>query len=257
MFFLITVLYDEDDPYDVLEWIAVFMVVVIYITAPLMMAYIYSVVRAIRMRTRTDVTFLVFHCLNLLQLICAIAVSNVSHKDFTPEAMEADYRQHQVEIMQLIAHTRDWLSDSTYFSIDCSRHGKITAWSVEGNGSVRAYSDGYSSEAGKDKGLRKVGLSMERLDSLGTALQEMGYRGISIGKQGAGDYTEITYGTNGNTVLYYHIYDKPLADSLIRKFDRSPAIVVYNRHVVFYCQSGTLAPDHFPGKEEYLKKHAY
>lgn len=257
LFFLIVTLYDEDDPYGALEWIGMFMVVAICITAPVLLVYTYSVIRLTRMKTRVDVVFLVFHCLNLIQMIAVVAVSHVSQKEFTPKAMEVDYKKHQTQIAQLIAHTRSWMTDSTGFSIGYSRHGRIIDWGIDAKEKVKFCAEDFTSDTEKNRELQKVGLSIARLDSLGTALLKMGYRGIYIGNHGHTDYTQITYATDGNTSLYYRIYDKPLTDSLIHDLNCKANMVVFNRYVVFYCLPGILDSNHFPDKEEYIKEHIF
>ena len=96
--------------------------------------------------------------------------------------------------------------------------------------------DEIESKKEQERELQKIGLSIERLDSVRLALQKMGYRGLSVSRGGSvSDYTEIVYGVTGNKEFDYRIYDKPLTDSLAYELNRHYSLVVYNRYVVFSC----------------------
>ena len=171
--------------------------------------------------------------------------------------METDFKANEKNITQLIHTTRSWLADSTGFSVEYSKHGELTDWGVT-SGKEIDYQDGYGdTDELQEKELRKIGLSLERLDSVRSALQKMGYRGLTISRDEViGDYTEIIYGKDGGMEFDYQIYDKPLTDSLLQELKSCPDLVVYNRNVVFRCMEFTGDYSVFPGKESYLEKRA-
>lgn len=170
--------------------------------------------------------------------------------------MEADFRANQQNIEKLIRVTRSWLPDNTGFSVEYSRHGRMTDWGVTSKQEVNFQGVDIGSQKGQEKKLRKIGLSLERLDSVRLALQKMGYRGLSVSRDGAiNDYTEIVYGKTGNKEFNYRIYDKPLADSLVYELNRCYNLIVYNRYVVFSCVEDSDYDSPFPGKYAYLQKH--
>ena len=258
-FLLITMLifYEEDDTCDAFFWLIWFMVVAWFISIPIAIVYICSIVQAVRQRNHMNDIFLGLHSFNILQLLCVAVFAVILQKECTAEAMETDFKANEKNIAQLIHTTRSWLADSTGFSVEYSKHGELTDWGVT-SGKEIDYQDGYGeTDELQEKELRKIGLSLERLDSVRSALQKMGYRGLTISRDEViGDYTEIIYAKDDGMDFYYQIYDKPLTDSLLQELKSRPDHVVYNRNVVFRCMGFTGDYSVFPGKESYLEKRA-
>ena len=221
-FLLITMLifYEEDNTCDAFFWLIWFMAVAWFISIPIAIVYICSIVQAVRQRNHMN-------------------------------------KANEKNITQLIHTTRSWLADSTGFSVEYSKHGELTDWGVTSGKEIDCQ-DGYGdTDELQEKELRKIGLSLERLDSVRSALQKMGYRGLTISRDEViGDYTEIIYGKDGGMEFDYQIYDKPLTDSLVQELKSCPDPVVYNRNVEFRCMEFTGDYSVFPGKESYLEKRA-
>ena len=258
LFFVMLCFVGEDDPDDNLSWIGWFIVVTWFVSIPVLVIYVISVVQVIVHRQlHINKVFLGLHIINLLQVICVLVLAILPQKSCTPEAMETDYKAHQTEIKRLIAVTKSWLPDSTGFSVEYSKNGEITDWGVNSKVDVNFEPDNWVTDNVKNRELKKIGLSVERLDSIRFALREMDYRGLNIGNNnGYGDCTEIEYGRKGQDVFYYQLYDKPLTDSLISELNNLPSFVVFNRRVVFYCMENSLDTPHFPGKEAYLTQRS-
>ena len=250
------VIYEEDDIAGSFSWLIFYVKVGWFISIPIAIVYISSVVRSVWYRNYVNNIFLGLHCFNILQVLCIAVFAIIPQKECTPERMEADFRANHQKIEMLIRITRSWLPDSTGFSVEYSKHGKLTDWGVSSKQEVNFQGVEIGSQKEQEKELRKIGLSLERLDSVRLALQKMDYRGLSINKGGAiSDYTEIVYGKTGNKEFNYRIYDKPLADSLVYKLNRCYNLIVYNRYVVFSCVEDFDYDSPFPGKYAYLQKH--
>ena len=250
------VIYEEDDIAGSFSWLIFFVKVGWFISIPIAIVYICSVVQSVWYRSYTNNIFLGLHSFNILQTLCITVFAVVPQKECTPETMEASYNANQQNIERLIKVTRSWLPDSTGFSVEYSKHGKLTHWGVSSNQEINFHGVDIGSQKEQEKELRKIGFSLERLDSVRLALQKMGYRGLSVSRGGAvSDYTEIVYGMTGNKEFDYRIYDKPLTDSLVYKLNRCYNLIVYNRYVVFSCVEDSDYDSPFPGKYAYLQKH--
>ncbi len=250
------VIYKEDDIAGSFSWLIFFVKLGWFISIPIAIVYISSVVQSVWYRNYVNNIFLGLHCFNILQMLCITVFAVVPQKECTPETMEAFYKANQQNIERLIKVTRSWLPDSTGFFVEYSKHGKLTDWGVSSKQEVNFHGVEIGSQKEQEKELRKIGLSLERLDSVRLALQKMGYRGLSISRGGAvSDYTEIVYGVTGNKEFDYRIYDKPLTDSLVYKLNRCYNLIVYNRYVVFSCVEDFDYDSPFPGKDAYLQKH--
>lgn len=250
------VIYEEDDIAGSFSWLIFYVKVGWFISIPIAIVYISSVVQSVWYRNYVNNIFLGLHCFNILQVLCIAVFAVVPQKECTPETMEASYKANQQNIERLIKVTRCWLPDSTGFSVEYSKHGKLTDWGVSSKQQVNFKGDEIESKKEQERELQKIGLSIEKLDSVRLVLQKMGHRGLSINRDGAiSDYTEIVYGKTGNKEFNYRIYDKPLTDSLVYKLNRRYNLIVYNRYVVFSCVEDFDYDSPFPGKYAYLQKH--
>lgn len=250
------VIYEEDDIASSFSWLIFFVKLGWFISIPIAIVYISSVVQSVWYRNYVNNIFLGLHCFNILQMLCITVFAIIPQKECTPERMEADFRANHQKIEMLIRITRSWLPDSTGFSVEYSKHGKLTDWGVSSKQEVNFQGVEIGSQKEQEKELRKIGLSLERLDSVRLALQKMDYRGLSVNRDGPiSDYTEIVYGKTGNKEFNYRIYDKPLTDSLVYELNRCYDLIVYNRYVVFSCVEDFDYDSPFPGKYAYLQKH--
>ena len=250
------VIYEEDDIAGSFSWLIFYVKFGWFISIPIAIVYICSVVQSVWYRSYTNNIFLGLHCFNILQVLCIAVFAVIPQKECTPETMEMSYKANRQNIERLIKVTRCWLPDSTGFSVEYSKHGKLTDWGVSSNQEINFHGVDIGSQKEQEKELRKIGLSLERLDSVRLALQKMGYRGLSVSRGGTvSDYTEIVYGKTGNKEFNYRIYDKPLTDSLVYELNRCYDLIVYNRYVVFSCVEDFDYDSLFPGKYAYLQKH--
>ena len=250
------VIYEEDDIAGSFSWLIFYVKFGWFISIPIAIVYICSVVQSVWYRSYTNNIFLGLHCFNILQVLCIAVFAVIPQKECTPETMEMSYKANRQNIERLIKVTRCWLPDSTGFSVEYSKHGKLTDWGVSSNQEINFHGVDIGSQKEQEKELRKIGLSLERLDSVRLALQKMGYRGLSVSRGGTvSDYTEIVYGKTGNKEFNYRIYDKPLTDTLAYELNRHYSLVVYNRYVVFSCVESIDYDCPFPGKYAYLQKH--
>ena len=250
------VIYEEDDIAGSFSLLIFFVKLGWFVSIPIAIVYISSVVQSVWYRNYVNNIFLGLHCFNILQMLCITVFAVVPQKECTPETMEASYKANQQNIERLIQVTRSWLPDSTGFSVAYSKHGKLTDWGVSSKQEVNFKGDEIESKKEQERELQKIGLSIEKLDSVRLALQKMGYRGLSVSRGGTvSDYTEIVYGVTGNKEFDYRIYDKPLTDSLVHKLNRRYNLIVYNRYVVFSCIEDFDYDSPFPGKYAYLQKH--
>ena len=258
-FLLLTIMfvfYEEDDAEGSLSWLMFFAILGWYISIPIVLVYICSLVQSVWYRNYVNNIFLGLHCFNILQVLCIVGFAVVPQKECTPETMEVSYKANRQNIERLIKVTRCWLPDSTGFSVEYSKHGKLTDWGVSSKQQVNFKGDEIESKKEQERELQKIGLSIEKLDSVRLVLQKMGYRGLSVSRGGAiSDYSVIVYVKTVNKVFNYRIYDKPLTDSLVYKLNRCYNLIVYNRYVVFSCVESIDYDCPFPGKYAYLQKH--
>ena len=128
LFTIMLSFYEDDYPEDSLSWLMIFAILGWFISIPIVLVYICSLVQSVWYRNYVNNIFLGLHCFNILQVLCIVGFAVVPQKECTPETMEASYKANRQNIERLIKVTRSWLPDSTGFSVAYSKHGKLTDW---------------------------------------------------------------------------------------------------------------------------------
>ena len=164
------VIYEEDDIAGSFSLLIFFVKLGWFISIPIAIVYISSVVQSVWYRNYVNNIFLGLHCFNILQMLCITVFAVVPQKECTPDTMEASYKANQQNIERLIKVTRSWLPDSTGFFVEYSKHGKLTHWGVSSKQEINFHGVEIGSQKEQEKELRKIGLSLERLDSVRLAL---------------------------------------------------------------------------------------
>jgi len=77
LFLMLLASFAGDDAGECCFWIIIFVVGSWFISIPLIIIYICSLVQAIRHRDYTNKVFLVFHCFNALQLLCVVILGSL------------------------------------------------------------------------------------------------------------------------------------------------------------------------------------
>ena len=77
LFLVLLASFAGDDAGECCFWIIVFVVGSWFISIPLIIIYICSLVQAIRHRDYTNKVFLGFHCFNALQLLCVVILGSL------------------------------------------------------------------------------------------------------------------------------------------------------------------------------------
>ena len=77
LFLVLLASFAGDDAGECCFWIMIFVVGSWFISIPLIIIYICSLVQAIRYRDYTNKVFLGFHCFNALQLLCVVILGSL------------------------------------------------------------------------------------------------------------------------------------------------------------------------------------
>ena len=77
LFLMLLASFAGDDAGECCFWIIIFVVGSWFISIPLIIIYICSLVQAIRHRDYTNKVFLGFHCFNALQLLCVVVLGSL------------------------------------------------------------------------------------------------------------------------------------------------------------------------------------
>lgn len=92
------VIYEEDDIAGSFSLLIFFVKLGWFISIPIAIVYISSVVQSVWYRNYVNNIFLGLHCFNILQMLCITVFAVVPQKECTPETMEASYKANQQNI---------------------------------------------------------------------------------------------------------------------------------------------------------------
>ena len=89
LFTIMLSFYEDDYPEDSLSWLMIFAILGWFISIPIVLVYICSLVQSVWYRNYVNNIFLGLHCFNILQVLCIAVFAVIPQKECTPETMEA------------------------------------------------------------------------------------------------------------------------------------------------------------------------
>ncbi|MFR3188279.1 MAG: hypothetical protein ACLTOV_10280 [Phocaeicola sp.] len=197
-----------------------------FITIPVLGFWIYSFIKAVRTRTKTNNILLFFHIADLLLLGTAIYRAN--HRDCNANIMAEHYEMDGAWMRNIAKYERLILPDSTRLVI----------------------------EFGEDECIPQADYLNKRfLKKLKTYLDDVGCIGIEIDNYQLKDYTKFRFRRVGMGIYSFRLYDRPLTLEQQDSLNANECLIVYNDSTVFEFGGGVLGgAQHFVGKQEFIDK---
>lgn len=197
-----------------------------FITIPLVGFWVYSFVKAVWRRTKTDRILLWFHIVDLLLLSMIIYIANQPPQKCDAFIMAECYNGEPVFWMWNTAdHYRNMLPDSTRLV-------------VEFDNDEMSQSDILS-----EFEMKKL---KERLDYLGCI-------GIDVNNYPNSEYSTIRFRRIGMGLYSFRLYHHPLTRQQQDSINANECLIVYNDSTVFEFWGGVFGAQIFVGKDEFLK----
>lgn len=198
-----------------------------FITIPVLGFWIYSFIKAVITRTKTDNILLFFHIADLLLLGTAIYFYFGNHRDCNADIMAEHYEMDGDWMRNIAKYDRLMLPDSTQLII----------------------------EFGKDEYTPQADYLNERfLKILRNHLDDVGCIGIEMDNYQLKDYTRFRFRRVGMGMYSFRLYDKPLTLEQQDSINANECLIVYNDSTVFEFGGGVLGVQHFVGKQEFIDK---
>ena len=197
-----------------------------FITIPIIGFWIYSFIKAIKRRTKTDRILLWFHITDLLLLGMIIYLANQPPHKCDAFIMAECYNGEPVFWMRNTAdHYRNMLPDSTRLVI-------------EFDDDEMPQSDILS-----EFEMKKL---KERLDYLGCI-------GIDVNNYPNSEYSTIRFRRIGMGLYSFRLYHHPLSCQQQDSINANECLIVYNDSTVFEFAGGVFGAQVFVDKDEFLK----
>lgn len=197
-----------------------------FITLPIVGFWIYSFVKAVRRRTKTDRTLLWFHIIDIVLLGSIIYLDSKPPQKCDAFIMADNCKGENGFWMRNIADRyRNMLPDSTriVFEIDNDKSHPFVL---------------------RDKDTKE----------LKRWLKDCGCIGIDVDNYTNRRYSTIRFRRIGMGMFSYRFYDKPLTLHEQDSINNNECLIVYNDSTVFEFGGGVFGAQHFVGKEEFMEK---
>lgn len=210
--------------WHMITWITI-AVYFFFFTIPVLGFWIYSFIKAVKTRTKTDIILLIFHIADLLLLGTAIYLAN--HRDCSANVMAEHYEMDGDWMRNIAKYERLILPDSTRLVI----------------------------EFGEDECIPQANYLNKRfLKKLKTYLDDVCCIGIEIDNYQLKDYTKFRFRRVGMGMYSFRLYDTPLSLEQQDSINANECLIVYNDSTVFEFSSEVLGVQHFVGKQEFIDK---
>lgn len=225
--FLVSIIEDEFDFEIVVFALIMIFAGLYFIILPIAGFWIYSFIKSITRKTKTDKVLLWIHIADLLLLATVIIIDNQPSRKCDAFIMEEEYRGENGRLMRNIAeHYRHALPDSTRLC-------------VEINNEELSHSEV---------------LSESEIKKLENELKDCGCIGIDVDNYSDRGYSSVRFRRIGFGMYSYRFYDKPLTRQEQDSLNKNQYLIVYNDSTVFEFGSGVFGAQYFVGKEEFLKE---
>ena len=212
--------------WHLLTWL-ILTVMFFFITLPILGFWIYSFIRTVKTRTKTDNVLLFFHITDLILLGISIYLYNQTCSDCNADIMAEHYEMEGDWMRNIAKYDRLMLPDSTRLVIEFGE-------------------DGYIPQADY--------LDERFLRILKNHLDDVGCIGIEIDNYQTVDYTKFRFRRDGMGMYSFRLYDTPLTHEQQDSLNANECLVVYNDSTVFEFGGGVIGVQYFVGKQEYLEK---
>ena len=199
-----------------------------FITIPLVGFWIYSFVKAVWRRTKTDRILLWFHIADLLLLGGVVYLLNRPPMKCDAFIMAECYSGEPVFWMRnTVDRYRNMLPDSTRLVI----------------------------EFDNDEMPQSDILSEFEMKQLKERLDYLGCIGIDVNNYPNSEYSTIRFRRIGMGMYSFRLYHHPLTRHQQDSINANECLIVYNDSTVFEFGGGVFGVQHFVGKDEFLKRN--
>lgn len=201
--------------------------VVFFITIPITGFWIYSFIKAVRRRTKTDKVLLWFHIADLLMCGAVIYFANQPTHKCDAFIMAQCRGENAFWMRSTVARYKNMLPDSTELYVEIK------------NGTVP------QSDILSEQDMKELKLLLEEF---------CGCIGIDVNNYSNSGYSRLLFRRIGMGMYSFRFYDHPLSPEQQDSINARENLIVFNDSTVFEYGSGAFGSLDFPGKEEFLEK---
>jgi hypothetical protein len=226
-----------------------------FISLPLFVIIVASLIRSIPQNTLYKKAVLSLHIFNvLLWILFYLFLPQPEPCDAA--IMEEHYKNHHDEMYDLVEYVRNSLDDSCLIVLHY-RNDEIQKFIVK-NQSERKECTSIENKLELDTILHTAGLSVQELTVIQEKMHKAGVIGIEIGKNARyiSDCENILlFRWHGVNLYRFALYDHPMSEEEKRTVLSLYQFIFYNDSVVFESYGGYPGMRGFPDRDEFLSSH--
>ena len=202
--------------------------VIFFVTIPITGFWLYSFIKAVRRRTKTDKILLWFHIIDLLMCGAVIYFANQpTHKCDAFIMAQYCRGENAFWMRSTVAQYKNMLPDSTELYVEI-KNGTVPQSDI---------------------------LSERDMKELKRLLEDFcGCIGIDVNNYSNSGYSRLLFRRIGMGMYSFRFYDHPLSLEQQDSLNSKENLIVFNDSTVFEYGSGAFGSLDFPGKEEFLEK---
>lgn len=202
--------------------------VLFFLTILIIGFWIYSFIKAVRRRTKTDKILLWFHIFDLLMCVVVIYFANQqTHKCDAFIMAQYCRGENDFWMRSTAARYRSMLPDSTRLYVEIE------------NGTVP------QSDILSERDMKELIRLLEDF---------CGCIGIDVNSYSNSSYSTMLFRRIGMGMYSFRFYDHPLSPEQQDSINAHKNLIVFNDSTVFEYGSGAFGSQNFPGKEEFIEK---
>lgn len=202
--------------------------VIFFVTIPITGFWLYSFIKAVRHRTKTDKILLWFHIVDLLMCGAVIYFANQpTHKCDAFIMAQYCRGENAFWMRSTVAQYKNMLPDITELYVEI-KNGTVPQSDI---------------------------LSERDMKELKRLLEDFcGCIGIDVNNYSNSSYSRLLFRRIGMGMYSFRFYDHPLSLEQQDSLNSKGNLIVFNDSTVFEYGSGAFGSLDFPGKEEFLEK---
>lgn len=227
-----------------------------FVTLPLFVIYVVSLIRSVPPVSIYKKAVLSLHILNVaLWILFYLFLPQPEPCDAA--LMEKHLKIHHDDMYDLVKYVRNALDDSCSINLEF-RNNEVQKFTIENKNEYRDCAC-IENKQELNKILHRVGLSMQKLTAIQEKMHKAGIIGIEIDKNSKTGWMAgksiLQYRWYGVNFYQYALYDRPLTEEEKHDALSMHQYILYNDSVVFESYGGYPGQRGFPDKDKFQSFH--
>lgn len=245
--------HDRAEMQDVMALCIIGLLWVWFISLPLTIIVIASIIRCIPPASTYKKVVLMLHILNAA-ILFAFYITLPKAEPCNATIMAEHYEEHHKEMYDLVRYVHRSLGDSCSILLEY-RNDEITDFMIE-NG--HEYRSNITDQEGIENAVRLAGLSKQETATIQAMMRKAGIIGIEIDNRrdfdGSAKKNILLFRWHGSSKYQYALYDRPMTKQERDEASSLYQFLLYNDSVVFESYGSYISQKGFTDRYRFQKR---